>query len=263
MTNWLHQLGPTKVRTAIILTLAGALGVGLGLAVVPSEPVVPIPVPASTPTQMQVEVRDVPMFHGVSFTRRDGNTSAIQVMILAGDEQSVAVVARDGQHQAVQTRVIDSILYIQLDRDLQDLGALRIKVASPRLKSIHMDGVSSVRVNGGLRTESVNIEARHGAEITARRLGARQVSVTAHTGGKILIGGQVNLLRAQAKSGVINARDLSTEIAQVSSVQRSRIEVNAQERLEAFARDRASILYRTEPRRVLRDLDHSSRLQML
>ena len=252
-------------RTVLILSLAALAGIGVGLVAGQPERVQPVssPVAENPSSEVQLQTRNVPMFNGVSFTRKEGITTAVQVMILAGDEQSVAVVAKQGQHQAVQTRVIDGILYIQLDRDFMDAGPLRIKVGSPRIKSIRMDGVSSVRVNGGLRTESLNIEASRGAEITARRLGGRQVSVAAHKGARVLIGGRVRLLKAQASSGVIDAHDLATEVAEVSSVQRSRVEVNALERLEAYARDRASILYTSEPRRLLRDLDHSSRLQML
>jgi hypothetical protein len=235
------------------------MGIAFGIPaeVAPAEPA------AQAQSDVEVQARELGVFHGLSFTRRDGNTSAVQVIVLAGDEQAVAVVAKRGQHKSVQTRVIEGILYIQLDRDLQDTGVLRIQVSSPRLDSIRMDGVSSVQVNGGLRTASVQLEATRGAQITVRRIGARQVNMTANQGGRILVGGRTGLLRAEATEGVIDARDLAAEVATVSSIGRSRIEVFARDRLEAYARDRASILYRTMPRRVLQDLDSSSRLQML
>ena len=249
-----------RTLTGATLTVAILLGVGLGLALgLPSE--VQPPPPSSA--EAQVQTRKVAAFHGLSFTRRDGNSHGVQIMVRSGDEQQLAVVALPGQHQSVQTRVIDGILYIQLDRDMRDNGDLRIQIATPRLRSIRMDGVSSVQINGGLRMASVRLEASRGAQITARRLGTRQLNVTVLRGGRIMIAGHTGLLRARASSGVIEARDLEAEVAQVSSVERSRVEVYVLDRLEAYARDRASILYRTMPRRVLRDLDGSSRLQML
>ena len=184
-------------------------------------------------------------------------------MVRSGDAQHVAVVAMPGQHKAVQTRVIEGILHIQLDRDMTDTGDLRIQIASPRLQIVRMDGTSSVRINGGMRTSNIQLEASRGAQITARRLGTRQLSVTVHRGGKVIIAGRASVLRARANSGVIEARDLQAGIAKVSSVQRSRVEIDAQDSLEAYARNRASILYRNPPRRLHRDLDGSSRLQML
>jgi hypothetical protein len=259
----LPQLGHNWTRKFLILGAAAAAGAGLGIFFGIPEEVAPTPLATQTQSDVEVQVRELTIFHGLSFTRRDGNTSAVQVIILAGDEQAVSVVAKRGQHKSVQTRVIDGILYIQLDRDLQDTGVLRIQVSSPRIRSIRMDGVSSVLVNGGLRAPSVRLEASRGAQITVRRIGARQVNMSASQGGRILVGGRTGLLRAEATEGVIDARDLIAEVATVSSISRSRIEVFAQDRLEAYARDRASILYRTMPRRMLQDLDSTSRLQML
>jgi len=248
--------------TLLTLAVAIGLGIGAGLLLNTSGDALEDPAPVST-KKAEVDVRTLPIFHGLSFKRKGGTTQNVQIMVRAGDEQAVSIVAMSGVHKSVHTRVIDGILHIMLDRDLSGTEDLRIQIASPRLDMIAMDGVSSVRVNGGLRTPSIKLEASRGAQITARRLGARQLNVAVRRGGRIMIGGRTSLLRARASSGIIEAGELSAEVAKVSSVDRSRVEVDAQNHLEAYARDRATIMYRHRPVSVLEDLDRSSRLQML
>ena len=250
-------------RARLILGIACALGVGLGVVLSQTHETVSITTEEVESQGLQVQDRALAPFHGLHFTRRDGGKATVEVMILAGDEPSVAVVAQAGQHHAVQARVVDDILHIQINSDLADLGKLRIKLASPKLRSLHIDGPSTVRVNGGIRSEAVKIKAIRGAQITARRLGAQRVEVTALQGGSVLLGGTTDLLKAQAEGGKINAQDLRAEVAQVSSIRDSRIELSALDRLEAHARGRASILYRMRPKHLLQDLDHSSKLGLL
>jgi hypothetical protein len=239
------------------------VGIGLGVVLGQTHKTVAVTKEEVEPQGLQVQDRALAPFHGLHFTRRDDGKATVEVMILAGDDPSVAVVAQAGQHRAVQTRVVDDILHVQINSDLADLGKLRIKLASPTLRSLHIDGPSTVRVNGGIRSKGVKIKAIRGAQITARRLGAQWVEVTALQGGSVVLGGTTDLLKALAESGMINAQDLRAEVAQVSSIRDSRIELSALDRLEAHARGRATILYRATPKRLLQDLDHSSELGLL
>ncbi len=212
---------------------------------------------------VMVTKRDLPLFHTVAMSRTDSSKHAVEVTIRAGDRQSVAIVSDYGGQEAVRTSVLDGVLHVVLNQKTGSEGTLRINLASPRLRKISMDGAGIIRINGGLRAATIHLEASSGAHITAHRLGTRQLNVAVRRGGRIDVGGTTSLLRAQASSGTIHAGTLETDVAHVSSVERSQVEIRARQRLEAFGRRQGQILLQGDSQRVLRDLDTSSSLKLL
>jgi hypothetical protein len=249
-------------RRTAILVLVGCTLLGIGAGVFMGR------VSGQTATMVDLNglvatERELPLFHTIALSRLDASTHPLSVMVRAGDAQNVAIVSQYGSHDAVQTRVVNGVLHIVLQRASSANGPLRINIASPRLRKITMDGVGTVRVSGGLRSAEMHLEASRGGQITARRLGTRQLVVAARRGGRVDVGGHTSILRAQATAGTIHATDLDTEIAQVSSVQQSRIEVRVSQRLDAFARQNGQIFLKGPTDHIVRDLDPSSSLQML
>jgi len=215
------------------------------------------------PSEARVIEMDLPLFHSIAFRLLGDSNQPVKVTIRAGDRQSVAIVANQSGQGAVRTRVSNGVLNILLDRKTDEEGPLRINLASPRLRKIVMDGVGIVEVTGGIRSASLHLEAIRGGQITARRLGTRQLIVSASRGGRVQVGGSTAMLRAHATAGVIQAADLNADVAQVSCVERSRIEVQAFERLDAFARREGHIFLQRTPQQILRDLDRSSTLNVM
>jgi hypothetical protein len=251
-----------SLRRTAILVLGGCTLLGISVGVFMGR------VSGQTATTVDLNrlvatERELPLFHTIALSRLDASTHPLRVMVRAGDTQSVAIVSQYGGHDAVQTRVVNGVLHIVLQRKSSANGPLRINLASPRLRKITMDGVGTVQVSGGLRSAEMHLEASRGGQITARRLGTRQLVVAARRGGRVNVGGRTMMFRARATAGTIHAADLDSEFAQVSSVQESRIEVRATERLDAFARQNGQIFLKGPTARVVRDLDPSSSLHML
>ena len=194
------------------------------------------------------EVRELSAFHSIDLR------SFGKVVLAAGPEQKVEVVAEEDLLPRVRTEVQDGMLVVGLRWWLgallrvPELAEAEVRITLPLLRSLRLSGAGQVRGEGPLKVEDLDLRLS-GAGRVVLRVEGRRVEVRLSGAGAAELSGTAEELEIRLSgAGAVQAADLSTRKVRIRASGAGECRVNAAEPLEAEVSGAGSVRYRGSPR---------------
>ena len=183
-------------------------------------------------------------FAGVS------TSSAIDVILSQGDNNSITVEADENLHEYIITEIKNGILHVYTDANIREAEMRRVHVT---MKEINYAGSSSAGDIIGItpvKTGTLKLSATSAGDIKLE-VYAQTLGVNGSSAGDITLSGEVGMLDANLSSaGDLNAYDLKTKKADVSVSSSGDADVYVTDELRARASSAGSINYKGDPKNV-------------
>lgn len=186
----------------------------------------------------------------VSETRTTGGFDGVrvgggfEVDITKGETHSVIIEADDNLIRNIETNVNNGMLVIK-SRNNSRNAHLKAIITTPELNRVDASASANVDVKGAFTSPGdVHYEASSAADIKADII-TPEVNTNASSGGEITLTGRTRKFKGSASSGgVIDAKNLLSEISTADCSSGGTIKVFASVQLDASASSGASIVYK-------------------
>jgi hypothetical protein len=186
------------------------------------------------------QTRQVGDFTGIK------TSSIIEVVLTQGDSCSVSIETADIAQNNVKTEVKDGVLVLSA-AGVNNTGEIRALVTVKNLRSLEVDGTSSVKTTNQLITDSLVIDA---AGASGTRLDVKAAVISAKVAGASqvkLLGTADRLYGKVSGASALKAYQLSTVNADVETSGASSAHVSASASLKADASGASEIHYTGNP----------------
>jgi hypothetical protein len=194
------------------------------------------------------EVRELSRFHSIDLR------SLGKVVLVAGPEQKVEVLAEEDLLQRVRTDVESGVLVVGLRWWLgallrvTELAEVEVRITAPELRSVRLSGAGQVRSEGPLTMDELDLRLS-GAGHLKLELQAKRVEARLSGAGAVELSGTAEELEIRLSgAGAVRAEDLQARKVRIRASGAGECRVNAAEALEAEVSGAGSVRYRGKPR---------------
>lgn len=191
------------------------------------------------------EVRSVKGFHAVKVS------TGIQLILTQGTSEAVAVSATTDEHrEKIKTEVEDGVLKIYYDNDSWkfwkngDNKKLKAYVSVINLEAIDASAGSTVKIEGTIKSNKLNVEASSGAVLNGS-IQATTVKIDHSSGAVINLSGSVTDLTIEGSSGsVLHGYDLAADNCSVDASSGGGVQVTVNKELSVEATSGGYVNYK-------------------
>lgn len=182
------------------------------------------------------------------FTKLEASTG-VSVKIIQGEQFSVTVIADVNQIDKIRTTISQGTLSIYVDRSAR-LGDAKVEVVVPNLKHISASSSATIKSEGDLTFDKIEVNASSGAEIKLHLI-SKLITSNSSSGATIRLYGNTTVLLANTSSGAdLIANDLIAENAKVTTESGSDAKVKVTGEAEFDASSGSEIKYYGEPHNI-------------
>ena len=197
---------------------------------------------------LNTEKRAVTGYHGIEVA------TGIELTLAEGSTEDVAVSAATTEFRdKIVTKVENGILKIYYESKMgavnktKESKELRAYVSYKKLDLLHVTTGAKVKINGVLKSESLNLEANTGALVDGE-VDIILFKVNQNTGSKITLSGKADKLEVEGDTGSkFKGDDMSTSNCNVKVSTGAIVSVKAEKELQAKASTGGSIKYTGNP----------------
>jgi hypothetical protein len=194
---------------------------------------------------LNVQKRAVPAFHGIDVS------TGITLWLTEGSSEEVAVSASDAEFRdKIVTKVENGILKIHYDNKIGSINKrkeskdLKAYVSYKTLDRLHVNAGAEVKINGVLKTSSLDLEANSGAQVDGE-VSIGSLKVNQNTGSKITLSGKADKLEVEGDTGSkFRGDDLVTETSEVFVKTGAQVYINAEKAIQAKANSGGLVRYK-------------------
>ncbi len=183
-------------------------------------------------------------FTGVS------TSSAIDVLLSQGDNNSITVEADENLHEYIITEVKDGTLHVYTDANIRDAEMKRIHVTMKEIDRVSSSSAGDVIGITPIKTNNLKLSASSAGNIRLE-VYAQNIDVNGSSAGDITLTGEADMLDAGLSSaGDLNAYNLKIREADVTTSSSGNADVYVTEKLIARASSAGDVNYKGEPKNV-------------
>jgi hypothetical protein len=188
--------------------------------------------------------RNVESFTGIS------TSSSIDVILMQGDNISLAVEADENLHEYILTEVRNGTLHIYTDANIRKANEKRVHVTMKEINYIGTSSAGDVLALTSIKSDKLKMSASSAGDIKAEVF-VRDLDVNGSSSGDITLSGETEFLNASLSSaGDLNAYNLKSVEADVSVSSAGDAEVWVTGKLRARASSAGDINYKGNPEMV-------------
>jgi hypothetical protein len=196
----------------------------------------------------QAEKRTVSGFHGIDVG------TGIELLLTEGNSEEVAVSAATAAFRdKIVTKVENGVLKIHYETKMGSVNKtreskyLKAYVSYKTFDWLHATTGAEVKINGVLKSSSLNLEANTGALVDGE-VDINSFKISQHTGSKITLTGKADKLEIDGSTGSkFKGEELSTNSCTVQVSTGAIISVNAEKELQVKASTGGSVKYKGNP----------------
>ena len=203
------------------------------------------------------EARNVKGFHAIRVS------TGIQLVLTQGTSEAVAVSATTTEHRdKIKTVVEDGVLKIYYDGDSWKFWKngenkkLKAYVSAINLDGLHASAGSTVKIEGTLKSNKLNVDASSGAVLNGN-LNVSTLSIDQSSGAVINFSGSVTDLTVDGSSGsVLHGYELTADNCNVDASSGGGVQVTVNKELSVEASSGAYVNYKGQG--VIKNIKTSS-----
>lgn len=177
----------------------------------------------------------------------------IDVILVRGDNQSVAVTTNANLQPYVKTEVKGERLTIEFEGNPQMEGGANVEIVIPELEDLHVTGAGNV-VGRGFGGDKLSAKVSGSGNVTLHDLRADDLKLDVSGSGDVDVDGTGEDLQITlTSSGDVQAFDFSADDVQVDSKGSGEVRVMAKDKLKVHIKGAGSVYYRGDPEVDLKD----------
>jgi hypothetical protein len=183
-------------------------------------------------------------FTGVS------TSSAIDVILSQGDNNSIMVEADENLHEYIITEIKDGTLHIYTDANIREAEMKRVHVTMKEINYVGSSSAGDVIGITPVKTSNLKLSASSAGDIKLE-VYAQTLDLNGSSAGDITLSGEVDMLDANLSSaGDLNAFNLKTREADVTASSSGDADIYVTEILRARASSAGDVNYKGDPKNV-------------
>jgi len=177
-------------------------------------------------------------------------SSAIDLYLKQGDNESMSVEADENLHKYIITEVRGGILHVYADANIRDAERRRVYVTMKEVNSVKTTSAGDVVGQTPVKTDRLELSASSAGDIKLE-VYAREIDLDISSSGDITLTGEVEKLNGDLSSaGNLNAFDLLVREADLSASSAGDADINVADRMRARASSAGDINYMGNPKYV-------------
>lgn len=177
-------------------------------------------------------------------------SSAIDVMLSQGDNNSITVEADENLHEYIITEIKDGTLHVYTDANIREAEMKRVHVTMKEINRVSSSSAGDVLGLTPIKTDNLKLSASSAGDIKLE-VYSQALDLNVSSAGDITLSGEVNMLDANLSSaGDLNAYNLKTREADVTASSSGDADVYVTEKLRARASSAGDVNYKGDPKNV-------------
>lgn len=181
-------------------------------------------------------------------------SSGIDLYLSQSGKESVEIEADEDILDEVIVEMRNNTLTIKIERDFLDWfrssGPIKAFVSFKDLQEIHISGGSDLEGQGALKFDKLQMTSSGGSDIKIS-LRANELDISSSGGSDVVLAGYAAYFEGSASGGSdIEAKDMDTDVANLSSSGGSDIQISVNRKLIANASGGSDIIYHGNPEEV-------------
>ncbi|MDZ4792646.1 MAG: head GIN domain-containing protein [Bacteroidota bacterium] len=194
------------------------------------------------------EKRTVSGFHGIDVA------TGIQLTLTEGNTEDVAVSAATAEFRdKIVTKVVNGVLKIYFEtktgavNKTKETKDMKAYVSYKKLDLLHVTTGAKVKIDGVLKSSSLDMEANTGA-IVDGEVNIASLKISQNTGSKVSLSGKADKLDIEGDTGSkFKGEDMSASNCTVKVSTGAIISVKAEKELQVKASTGGSVKYKGDP----------------
>jgi hypothetical protein len=188
--------------------------------------------------------RKVESFTGVRVS------SAIDLYLKQGDNESMSVEADENLHEYIITEVKGGVLNVYADANIRDAEKRIVYVTMKEVNSVKTTSAGDVVGQTPVKTDRLELSTSSAGDIKLE-VYAREIDLNISSSGVITLTGEAEKLNGDLSSaGDLNAYELLVKEADLSASSAGNADINVSERIRARASSAGDINYSGNPKYV-------------
>jgi hypothetical protein len=177
-------------------------------------------------------------------------SSAIDLYLKQGDNESMSVEADENLHEYIITEVKGGVLNVYADANIRDAKRRIVYVTMKEVNSVKTTSAGDVVGQTPVKTDRLELSASSAGDIKLE-VYAKEIDLNISSSGDITLTGEAEKLNGDLSSaGDLNAYDLLVKEADLSASSAGNADINVSERIRARASSAGDINYMGNPKYV-------------
>lgn len=177
-------------------------------------------------------------------------SSGIDVYITQGDKESITVEADDNLHEYIRTEIKNNTLKVYSDANIRKAKAKKVHITIKDVEKIYVSSAGDVFGENTIKTDKLYLSASSAGDIKLV-IEVNILNCDISSSGDIRLEGTADELKADLSSaGDLNAYDLKTRLATVSTSSAGDAKIFVTEKLKADASSAGDIYFMGNPKQV-------------
>ncbi len=177
-------------------------------------------------------------------------SSGIDVYLTQGNKESITVEADDNLHEYIRTEIKNNTLKVYSDANIRKAKAKKVHITIKDVEKISVSSAGDVFGENTIKTDELYLSASSAGDIKLSII-VNILSCDISSSGDMRLEGSADELKADLSSaGDLNAYDLKTRIAVVSTSSAGDAKIFVTEKLKATASSAGDIYFMGDPKQV-------------
>ena len=177
-------------------------------------------------------------------------SSGIDVYLTQGNKESITVEADDNLHEYIRTEIKNNTLKVYSDANIRKAKAKKVYVTIKDVEKISASSAGDIFGENTIKTNELSLSASSAGDIRLSVV-VDILNCNISSSGDIRLEGSADELKADLSSaGDLNAYDLKTRIATVSTSSAGDAKIFVTEKLKATASSAGDIYFMGDPKQV-------------